>query len=137
VGLPFSQTLFKDRQFWQVVGMLTASDDGISVEWRSDEYNRPWGKAAAQHVARGPIRTLNIPWPSIERVTFRGKFFGPGQLQIVARSLAAIAALPGAAGNTWWVRIAKSERRNAREFALASDGAISGATSALLSDGRR
>jgi hypothetical protein len=33
VGLPFSQTLFKDRQFWQVVGMLTASDDGISVEW--------------------------------------------------------------------------------------------------------
>ena len=105
---------------------------GIHIEWQSDEYERPWGKAAMKHVARAPIKNLLIPWSSIEKVTYRGKFFGPGVLRITARSLTAVEELPGAAGNTWWVQVAKPERRNAREFALASESAISSGRSALL-----
>jgi hypothetical protein len=132
VGLPFSQTLFKERRYWRIVGVVTESTDGIQVEWRSDEYERPWGKALAQHVARAPIKNVFIPWSSIEKVTYRGRFFGPGQLHITARSLTAVEELPGAVGNTWWVRVAKGERRNAREFALTSESAIASAKSPLL-----
>jgi hypothetical protein len=85
VALPFSQTLFKERRYWQIVGVLTEDDDGIHVEWQSDEYERPWGKAAMRHVARAPIKNVLIPWSSVEKVTYRGKFFGPGQILITAR----------------------------------------------------
>lgn len=137
MGLPFSQTLFKDRRYWQIVGMLTESDEGIHVEWQSDEYQRPWGKATAQHVSRAPIKNVLIPWSSIDSVTFRGRLFKPGQLRITARSLTAVEELPGATGNTWWVRVARSERRNAREFALTSENAIVSSRSPLLPSGRR
>jgi hypothetical protein len=137
VGLAFSQVLFKDRRFWQVAGVLTESDDGIHVEWQSDEYERPWGKAAASHVERGPIKSIVIPWSSVETVSFRGKFFGPGTLRITARSLAALEGLPGVSGNVWWVRVARPERRNAREFVLVSETALSNASAPLLSNRRR
>jgi hypothetical protein len=117
--------------------MLTESDEGIRVEWQSDEYERPWGKATAQHVARAPIKNILIPWPSIEHVTFRGRFFKPGQLRITARSLAAVEELPGAVGNTWGVHVAKIERRNAREFALMSENAIASARSLPALGSRR
>jgi hypothetical protein len=132
VGLPFSQTLFKARSYWQIVGVVTEADDGMHIEWQSDEYERPWGKAAANHVARAPIKNVLIPWSSIEKVTYRGRFFGPGQLHITARSLTAVEGLPGAVGNTWWVRVAKAERRSAREFVLSSESAIAGSKSPLL-----
>ena len=137
MGLPFSQTLFKDRRYWHIVGMLTESDEGIHVEWQSDEYQRPWGKATAQHVARAPIKNVLIPWSSIENVTFRGRFFKPGQLRIAARSLAAVEDLPGAVGNIWWVQVARTERRSAREFALTSENAIASSRSPLLPTSRR
>ena len=137
MGLPFSQTLIKDRRYWRVVGMLSESRDGIHVEWQSDEYERPWGKALAQHVARSPIKTILIPWSSIENVTYRGRFFGPGHLRISARSLTAVEALPGAVGNSWSVLVSKLERRIAREFALASESAIAAAAPPLLPSSRR
>jgi len=132
LGLPFSQTLFKDRRYWRVVGVLTDSNDGLHIEWQSDEYERPWGKATAKHVARTPIQSILIPWSSIETVTYRGRFFGHGHLRIVARSLTAVEGLPGAVGNSWWVLVSKVERRNAREFALSSESAIASAASSLL-----
>lgn len=137
MGLPFSQTLFKDRRYWQIVGMMTESGDGLHIEWQSDEYERPWGKAVAQHVARAPIKSILIPWPSIEKVTYRGRFFGPGHLRVTARSLSAVEGLPGVIGNIWWVRVARLERRNAREFALASETAIASSASPLLPGHRR
>ena len=117
--------------------MLSESNEGIVVEWRSDEYNRLWGKAVAQHVSRGPIKSVVVPWSSIESVTFRGKFFGPGHLHVTARSLAALDGLPGASGNVWWVQIAKPERRNARAFVLGSESAIASMKSVLLRGSRR
>src|SRR4051794_31188920 len=103
ISLPFTQLLGKDRSFWRGAGMLTIRDEGMGVEWRSDEYHRPWGKANPRHVGRGELHDVLIPWTSIESVTFSGRLLAAGTLRICARSIKALDALPGANGHVWTV----------------------------------
>lgn len=130
-SLPFTLRLVDGRRSWRVMGILTIGADGVEVEWRSDEYVKRFWSRGNKHVGRGPLHQIVIAWQHLDLVSYDGRFIRPGELRIRARTMNTFEGLPNADGPYWSVRIARHDRRRAREFALAAEAAIN-ATMRLL-----
>ncbi len=130
-SLPFTVRLADGRRFWRVMGILTIGADGIVVEWRSDEFVKRWGPRRSRHVGRGPLHSVVLPWQLLDSMSYDGRFVRAGSLHVRARTMNAFEGLPSADGPYWSVRIARHDRRRAREFVLAAEAALN-ATIRLL-----
>lgn len=130
-SLPFTLRLVDGRRFWRVMGILTVGADGVVVEWRSDEYATRFWSRGSKHVGRGPLHQVVLSWQLLDSVSYDGRFVRAGELRIRARTMNAFEGLPDADGPYWSVRIARHDRRRAREFVLAAEAAIN-ATMRLL-----
>jgi hypothetical protein len=130
-SLPFSQRIKKGRQSWHILGILTVGADGVGVEWRSDEYRRKRFRRKREHLGRGDVHVLTIPWTFVDAVFYHGSLFGAGTIRLRARTMNALDGLPGADGPYWQVRIGSADRSRAREFVLAAEGAVASALQLL------
>ncbi|HEY4303649.1 MAG TPA: hypothetical protein VGM82_04245 [Gemmatimonadaceae bacterium] len=130
-SLPFSQEIKKGRQRWRILGILTIGADGVGIEWRSDEFRRKRFRRKLDHLGRGDVHVMMIPWTFIDAVSYHGALFGAGRIRLRARTMNAFDGLPNADGPYWEVKISSPDRSRAREFVLAAEGAVSSAVQLL------
>lgn len=129
-SLPFALRI-KGRQSWRILGILTIGADGVGFEWRSDEYRRKRFRRKQDHVGRGGVHVLMIPWTFVDAVSYDGRLWRAGTIRIRARTMNALDGLPGADGPYWHARVDVSDRSRAREFVLAAESSISSALQLL------
>jgi hypothetical protein len=130
-SLPFAQRIKKGRQIWRVLGILTVGADGVGIEWRSDEYRRKRFRRKLEHLGRGSVHVLTIPWTFVDAVAYHGSLWGSGAIHIRTRTMNALDGLPGADGPYWHARITAADRSRAREFVLAAESSIASALQLL------
>lgn len=126
-SLPFLLRIKTGRQSWRVLGILTVGADGIGVEWRSDEYRRRRFRRKLDHLGRGGVHVMVVPWTFIDAVAYHGSLLGAGTIRFRARTMNAFDGLPGADGPYWQVKVGSPDRRRAREFVLAAESSVSSA----------
>lgn len=126
-SLPFSLRIKKDRQVWRIMGILTVGADGIGIEWRSDEWRRKRFRRKLEHVGRGTVHSMVLPWTFVDRVSYDGKLWGSGSVRLRARTMNALDGVPGADGPYWHAHVSAADRSRAREFVLAAEGAVASA----------
>lgn len=95
-----------------VHGVLRTEPGGLVVEWRSDEN---YYGAKPRH--EGEINSVTIPWRDLQSIDYRRKFLFWGVLVVRARTLRALAGVPGARGSELTVNIGVDDRAAARSLA--------------------
>jgi hypothetical protein len=102
-----------------VRGVLRTEEDGLAIEFRRSEHS--YGVKPAKE---DEIRTLVIPWPEIQSLTYRPRFLMVGALVLRTRSLRALDGLPHAQGTELLIPVARRDRLNARELAVTVELAL-------------
>jgi hypothetical protein len=93
-------------------GVLRSEADALAVEFRTTkvDYNNPLKPV------EGEIQTARIPWPDIQSLTFRPRWFRGGRVIVRTRGLQSLAALPNANGNEVVLNVRRADRAQAREL---------------------
>lgn len=114
IAVPFTAT-YHGSVLTTVVemrGVLRSEADALAVEFRTTkvDYNNPLKPV------EGEIQTARIPWPEIQSLTFRPRWFRGGRVIVRTRGLQSLAALPNANGNEVVLNVRRADRAQAREL---------------------
>jgi hypothetical protein len=110
-----------------VRGVVRTEADGLALEFRRSEHS--YGVKPSK---QDEIRSVLIPWPEVQSITYRPRYLLLGALVLRTRTLRALDGVPNAQGTELLIPIARRERMNARELAVNVELALAEARLAAL-----
>lgn len=110
-----------------VRGVVRTEEDGLALEFRRSEHS--YGVKPSKE---DEIRSIVIPWPEIQSLTYRPRFLLLGAMVLRTRTLRALDGIPNAQGTELLIPIARRDRMNARELAVNVELALAEARLAAL-----